>query len=64
MHEFVMRGPVGLPTIIDYLNRWAPVVSGCESARIVRVKRAWISAHRRARASCPRRTSTRATGNS
>lgn len=35
MHEFVMRGPVGLPAVIDYLNAWAPL---CErkNALVVR----------------------------
>jgi hypothetical protein len=36
MREFVMRGPVGLPTIIDYLNHWAPIVSNLENAMVIR----------------------------
>jgi hypothetical protein len=36
MFEFVMRGPVGLTTIIDYLNHWAPTVSSYDNALVVR----------------------------
>jgi hypothetical protein len=36
MYEFVMRGPVGLPTIISYLNTWAPTLSHDENALVVR----------------------------
>jgi hypothetical protein len=36
MYDFVMRGPVGLQKIVDYLNRWAPTVSSFENSRVVR----------------------------
>jgi hypothetical protein len=36
MFEFVMRGPIGLPSIVDYLNGWAPIITACEHALVVR----------------------------
>lgn len=36
MYEFVMQGPVGLPTIIAYLNKWAPTLARDENALVVR----------------------------
>jgi len=36
MFEFVMTAPVGLPAIVDYLNRWAPLATGRDSFRMVR----------------------------
>lgn len=36
MFEFVMRAPVGLPSIIDYLNGWAPLMNDRPDALVVR----------------------------
>lgn len=36
MFDFVMHSPVGLPAIVDYLNGWAPVITGHPSALVVR----------------------------
>jgi hypothetical protein len=36
MFDFVMTGPVGLPSIVDYLNSWAPVMTERENALVVR----------------------------
>jgi hypothetical protein len=36
MADFVLRGPVGLPAIIDYLNAWAPLVAHHEPSLLVR----------------------------
>jgi alcohol sulfotransferase len=34
--DFVMRSPLGLPAIVDYLNAWAPRVARLEQSRVVR----------------------------
>ena len=36
MFDFVMRAPVGLPSVVEYLNAWAPVFVDCENALVVR----------------------------
>ncbi len=36
MFDFVMNAPVGLGSIVDYLNGWAPVMSGKDNALVVR----------------------------
>lgn len=36
MFEFVMHAPVGLPSIVEYLNAWAPILAEHEPARVVR----------------------------
>ena len=36
MFDFVMNAPVGLVSIVDYLNGWAPVMAGRDNALVVR----------------------------
>ena len=36
MLEFVLRGPVGLPAIIEYLNSWAPLIASHDPSMLVR----------------------------
>lgn len=36
MFDFVMQAPVGLESIVAYLNEWAPIVAAHEAARVVR----------------------------
>lgn len=36
MFDFVMEGPIGLPSIVEYLNGWAPIMAAREQALVVR----------------------------
>jgi alcohol sulfotransferase len=36
MFDFVMRGPVGLLAVVDYLNAWVPILGRQEHALVVR----------------------------
>ena len=36
MFDFVMQAPVGLVSIVDYLNAWAPIVAAQDAAMVVR----------------------------
>jgi hypothetical protein len=36
MADFVLRGPVGLPAIVDYLNAWGPIVARHEPSLLLR----------------------------
>jgi len=36
MADFVLRGPVGLPAIVEYLNAWAPIVAAHDPAMVIR----------------------------
>ena len=34
--DFVMQGPLGLSSIVDYMNEWAPIMAARASALVVR----------------------------
>lgn len=36
MFDFVMSDRLGVPAVVDYLNRWAPIIRGYEFARFFR----------------------------
>ncbi|MCH7867977.1 MAG: sulfotransferase domain-containing protein [Myxococcales bacterium] len=36
MFDFVMSGPIGLPSIVEYLNGWAPIMAAHGHALVVR----------------------------
>ena len=36
MFDFVMQAPVGLGSIVEYLNAWAPIIAAHEPAMVVR----------------------------